>query len=179
MNIEHGDHLTDREKTLVAMGAAMGAGCRTCADKLYGIAVSLGIPKAEMVMALNGGLEAKAQAVRTMEVKICTLVGGAAAKGTSISEECGKLASLVRIAAFVAANSAPDGLVEMRKARVHGVPSAQIGIAVSLAKMVRKNAMSFSDQEISANDCGLQFGGNEMCCPLSPDTGNASACSCG
>ena len=179
MNIEQDDHLTDREKTLVAMGAAMGAGCRTCADKLYGIAVSLGIPEAETVMALNGGLEAKAQAVRTMEAKISTLVGGAGAKGTSVSEECGKLSSLVRIASFVAANSAPDALMEMRKARVHGIPSEQIGIAVSLAKMVRKNATAFSDQEISDNNCGLQFGRAEMCCPFSPDTGNAAACSCG
>ena len=179
MNTEQSDRLTDREKTLVAMGAAMGAGCRTCADKLYGVAVSLAIPEAETAMALNGGLEAKAQAVRTMEAKISTLVGGAGAKGTSVSEERGKLPSLVRIAAFVAANSAPDALAEMRKARVQGIPSEQIGTAVSLAKMVRKNAISFSDQEISDNDCGLQFGRAERCCPLSPDTGNASACSCG
>ena len=179
MNTEQSNHLTDREKTLVAMGAAMGAGCRTCADKLYGIAVSLGIPEAEMMVALTGGLEAKAQAVGTMEAKISTLVGRAGAKGTSVSGEHGKLSSLVRIAASVAANSAPDALIEMRKARVQGIPSEQIGIAVSLAKMVRKNAISFSDQEISDNDCGLQVDGAEMCCPLSPDTGSASACSCG
>ncbi len=178
MNTEQSEHLTDREKTLVAMGAAMGAGCRTCADKLYGIAVSLKIPAAEMVMALNGGLEAKFQAVRTMEEKVFALVGGAGPKDPSVSEECGKLSSLVRIASFVAANSAPDALMEIRKARVQGVPSEQIGIAVSLAKMVRKNALSFSDQEISDNDCGLQFGGAEMCCPLSSNTGSGSACSC-
>ena len=180
MNIEQDDHLTNQEKNLVAMGAAMGAGCRTCADKLYGLAVSLKIPEAEMVMALNGGLEAKAQAVRTMEAKISALVGEAGAKGTSGSGGFpSKLSSLVRIASFVAANSAPDALTEMRKARGQGIPSEQIGVAIALAKMVRKNAVSFSDQEISDNACGLEFDGEEMCCPLSPDTGTASACSCG
>ena len=31
--------LSDGEKSLIAMGAAMGAGCRTCADKLHRIAL--------------------------------------------------------------------------------------------------------------------------------------------
>jgi len=35
--------IADREKTLVAMGAAMAGGCRTCEDKLHKIAVSLGL----------------------------------------------------------------------------------------------------------------------------------------
>ena len=179
MNSAQDDHLTDREKTLVAMGAAMGAGCRTCADKLYGIAVSLKIPEAEMVMALNGGLEAKSQALRTMEAKVSALIRGTGAKGTSASEGCGKLLSLVRLASFVAANSAPDALREMREARGRGIVPEQIGVAVALAKMVRKNAAAFSDQEISENARGLQFVGEEMCCPLPPDRGNTSACSCG
>jgi hypothetical protein len=179
MNSERDDHLTDREKTLVAMGAAMGAGCRTCADKLYGIAVSLKIPETEMVMALNGGLEAKFQAVGTMEAKVCALVGGAGPKDPSVSEGCGKLSSLVRIASFVAANSAPDALREIREARGQGIVPEQIGVAVSLAKMVRKNAILFSDQEISENALGLQFVGEEMCCPRPPDRRNTSACSCG
>ncbi len=52
MNIEQDDRLTNEEKNLVAMGAAMGAGCRTCADKLYALALSLNIPEAMMVTAL-------------------------------------------------------------------------------------------------------------------------------
>ena len=179
MNSEQNDHLTDREKTLVAMGAAMGAGCRTCADKLYGIAVSLKIPEAEMVMALNGGIEAKFQAVGTMEAKVCALVGGAGPEAPPLSGGAGKLLSLVRIASFVAANSAPDALREMQEAQRRGIAPEQIGVAVSLAKMVRKNAISFSDQEISENTHGLQCVGGEMCCPLPPERGNASACSCG
>jgi hypothetical protein len=179
MNSGQADHLTDREKTLVAMGAAMGAGCRTCADKLYGIAVSLKIPEPEIVTALNGGLEAKSKALGTMEAKVSALVGGADANGTSDSRVHGKLLSLVRIASFVAANSAPDALREIREARGRGIVPEQIGVAVALAKMVRKNAVSFSDQEISENARGLEFVGEEMCCPLPPDRGNTSACSCG
>ena len=32
------NRMSDREKTLAAMGAAMAGGCRTCAEKLYEIA---------------------------------------------------------------------------------------------------------------------------------------------
>ncbi len=180
MNIEQDDRLTNEEKNLVAMGAAMGAGCRTCADKLYTLALSLNIPEAMMVMALDGGLAAKAQAVRTMEAKISALTGDKRRKNGSASEGYSqKLSSLVRIASFVAANSAPDVLAEIRRAKAEGVAAEQIGIAISLAKMVRKNALSFSDQEISDNVCGDELDGEAMCCPLSPNTGSGSACSCG
>jgi len=179
MNIEQDDRLTNEEKNLVAMGAAMGAGCRTCADKLYTLALSLNIPEAMMVTAFDGGLAAKAQAVRTMEAKISALTGDKRRKDGSASGCSQKLSSLVRIASFVAANSAPDALAEIRKAKAEGIAAEQIGIAVSLAKMVRKNALSFSDQEISDNACGDELDGEEMCCPLSPHTWSGSACSCG
>jgi|WetSurMetagenome_2_1015567.scaffolds.fasta_scaffold1591233_1 hypothetical protein len=44
MNSKQEDHLTNEEKNLIAMGA----GCRTCADKFHGIALSLKIPEKEM-----------------------------------------------------------------------------------------------------------------------------------
>ncbi|MDD5168678.1 MAG: hypothetical protein PHN75_07665, partial [Syntrophales bacterium] len=170
MNDIKGDHLTDQEKNLIAMGAAMGAGCRTCADKLYKLAVSLRIPEEEMVMAFKLGLTAKAEAVRTMEAKISALMHDDSLQN-SVASEVGphRLSSLVRIASFVAANSAPDVLSEIGKASGQGITPDQIKMSVSLAKMVRKNAMMFSDQEISASDCGCEFDREEICCPLPAD----------
>ncbi len=180
MNSNQDDHLTDREKNLIAMGAAMGAGCRTCADKLYKLAVSLKIPEEEMGTAFKLGLDAKGEAVRTMGAKISALMGADGVLNRAMPESgLHELSSLVRIASFVAANSAPDVLAEMRNAEAQGMTSAQIRMAVSLAKMVRKNAIAFSDQEISANGCGGESDGDEICCPLPAGTKNAAACSCG
>ncbi len=47
------NRMSDTEKTLAAMGAAMAGGCRTCAEKLYEIARALGIPETEMLKPLR------------------------------------------------------------------------------------------------------------------------------
>lgn len=180
MNSNQDDHLTDREKNLIAMGAAMGGGCRTCADKLHRLAVSLNIPEGEMAGAFHLGLEAKAEAVGTMEAKISSLLDDHGERKQAVSGEGPHaLSPLVRIASFAAANSAPDLLSEVRKATAQGITSGRIRIAISLARMVRKNAMMFSDQEIFASGCGGPSEGEETCCPLPADAKNAPACSCG
>jgi len=180
MNQDREDHLTNREKSLVAMGAAMGAGCRTCADKLYEVALSLKIPEAEMLQAFRAGLDAKAQAVGTMKAKVSGLVGGDPGDGVSSPQGLpGTLESLVRIASLIAANSAPDALAEMEKVRRQGATPDQLRACVSIAKMVRKNAETFSDQEIFEKMDGLKLDVEEMCCPLPAGSKNAPACSCG
>lgn len=173
-------HLTNQEKNLIAMSAAMGAGCRQCADKLYGVATSLKMPEKEMLRAFQLGLDAKAEAIGTMRMKISELMGndkGIDARDPDVSSK--KLAALARIASFVAANSAPDVVSEIQKAQEHDVTPHQIQMCISLAKMVRKNAGVFSDQEISDKMRSFESDGEEMCCPLSPGSKDSSACSCG
>lgn len=177
MNPIHDDHLTNEEKTLVAMGAAMGAGCRTCADKLHGIAASLKIPEEHQARAFFWGLTAKGEAVTTMQRKTATLIGAGLEKQSETVADAERLAPLVRIASFVAANSAPDALAEIGAARALGATADQIRLSVSLGKMVRKNAMAFSDQELS-NIPGLEETGQEACCATAPSPKADPACSC-
>ncbi len=180
MNKKQEDYLTNQEKNLVAMGAAMGAGCRTCADKLYEIALSLKIPENEMLKAFDLGLDAKAEAVKTMKTKISSLIGDDKMNNTMGTERfTQKLAALIRIASFTAANSAPDVHSEILKAERHGIKPDQIQMCISLAKMVRKNAGAFSDQEISEKVGGSYSCMEEVCCPVSSNTKSTSSCSCG
>lgn len=170
------DHVTPREKALIAMGAAMGAGCRTCADKLYEIAVSLNIPPADMMKAFKAGLDTRPEAAGTMKRKVLSLIhpGEEAAPEGRVPES---LLSLMRIASFTAANSAPDAVSEINKARSQGVSTDQIRICVSLGRMVRKNAIESSDREISELAGLSEDSAEEPCCPAGPLQG--SACSCG
>ncbi len=177
MNPIQDDHLTNEEKTLVAIGAAMGAGCRTCADKLHGTAVSLKIPEEHQARACFWGLAAKGEAVTTMQRKAATLIDAGPEKQTQAVADAERFAPLVRIASFVAANSAPDALAEIGAARARGATADQIRLSISLGKMVRKNAMAFSDQELS-NTLGLEEAGQEACCAAAPSPKAAPACSC-
>jgi alkylhydroperoxidase/carboxymuconolactone decarboxylase family protein YurZ len=168
--------LSNQEKTLIAMGAAMGAGCRTCADKLYEIAISLNIPKPEMLQAFLLGLDAKAAAVKTMRDKVSALMDGTAGDAKAISP---KLASMINVASFTAANSAPDGLTEIKQAMSSGVTAEQIQLCISTGKMVRKNATGFSDQEISGKSDCSETDEKGSCCSGPANAQNASGCSCG
>jgi hypothetical protein len=179
MNLKEEQHLSNELKNLIAMGAAMGAGCRTCADKLHGIAHSLNIPEGEMLKAFNLGLSAKAQAVKTMNSKISTLMGNQREDKPLFGD--GRLKSmptLARIASFVAANSAPDALSEIEKAQAEGITADQIKLCINLGKMVRKNAMAFSDQEIADRINGVEGETEQVCCPVSPGSGSRASCSC-
>lgn len=167
--------LSNQEKTLIAMGAAMGAGCRTCSDKLYDIAISLNIPKDEMLKAFLLGLDAKKKAVETMQRKVSALMNG---NTDSAKEFSPKLISLINMASFTAANSAPDCLAEIKQAMPGEITDEQIQICLATAKMVRKNAIGLSDQEISNKLINAESDIQGTCCPASPNSKNASACSC-
>jgi len=169
--------LSNQEKTLIAMGAAMGAGCRTCADKLYQMATSLNIPKTEMLKAFLLGLDAKQAAVKTMEEKVAALM--ADEHPEEVKEFPKHLTSLIRMASFTAANSAPDFLAEMKQTSSTGIPAEHIQLCVATGKMVRTHAMGFSDGDISAKTGNAESNVRGACCPGSSNAENASTCSCG
>ena len=177
METRQESQLSNQEKTLIGMGAAMGAGCRTCADKLYDAANSLNIPKTEMLKAFLLGLDAKAAAVKTMRDKISALMDGNAGDAVDFSEN---LASMIRMASFTAVNSAPDCLAEIRKAISKGITSEQIQLCIATAKMVRTHAMGFSDKEISDKVSGSETDLQGTCgCGCDPaNKQNTSGC-CG
>jgi hypothetical protein len=177
MNNFQDDHLTSEEKTLIAMGAAIGGGCRTCSEKLYAVATSQKIPPNDMLKAFLCGLDARTEAIKTMKTKISTLIGDDKAIGTDGYPQ--KLATLTRIASFAAANSAPDVLAEATKARAQGATDEQLQICISLAKMIRKNAGAFSDQEISEKVTASAPCEKATCCSVPSDSKNAQPCSCG
>lgn len=166
MEITLDRQLSNKEKTLISMGAAMGGGCRTCADKLYEAANSLSIPKEEMLKAFLLGLDAKADAVKTMKNKVSALLSDVNTGSTK--DFSPQLTSMIRITSFTAANSAPDCLAEMQQAISMGITAEQVQLCIASGKMVRTHAMGFSDEEISN-----KFSGSE------PNLQSTCGCGCG
>jgi hypothetical protein len=184
MKQDQGNQLDDRGKNLIAMGAAMGAGCRKCADKLHALAVTMKILDDEMLKAFQWGLDAKAKAAETMRAKVEDLLGCGCSRtglkkeadhGPARQQHSDPLIPLVRIASFIAANSAPDAAAEIAEARSEGVTEDRIRLCISIGKMVRKNAQAFSDGEIEEIFAGEI---KEFCCPLAPESEKESGCSC-
>lgn len=178
METRQGNQLSNQEKTLIGMGAAMGAGCRTCADKFYNAANSLNIPKEEMLKAFLLGLDAKADAVKTMKSKVSALLSDIDAGNAK--DFTPQLASMIRMASYTAANSAPDCLAEIKQAMPQGMTNEQIQLCMATAQMVRTHAMGFSDKEISDKFSCSETDAQGACgCGCgSANTQNSSGC-CG
>jgi hypothetical protein len=185
--------LSDRERTLIAMGAAMGAGCRTCAVGLRSIGEALGITMGEAGKAFEIGLNAKAQAVNTMRAAVSELFYGMAdqraccftpgvrqtRKAAAANRGEGRIPSLIRLASFLAANSAPDAKAEMEEAAAQGADGRDLNVCLAIARMVRQKAAGFSDAETGGKQVECSPGGSGTEAAGCDAEACAATCSCG
>ncbi len=186
--------LTNKEKALVALAAAMGGGCRICADRLHPMAQAAGASNDEIEGALREGLQAREGASAIMKRKAETLLGHRIpARGATRAAEEPGIAGLTRLAAAVAANAAPDAARHLEGASVAGVTEGAINVALAIARKVRTKAQGFSDEEIDqsreerhreaasrVNEVVAECDGNpesETCCAEATQ-GNADHCAC-
>lgn len=160
--------LNDAQKLLVAMGAAMGGGCRICAENLHKLAGEQGSSRADILKACQLGLEAKAEAINTMKAKVSEILKDTQpSEAKNHSKDMKKIITLIRTAAFTAANSSPDAFKEIRKAFAQGISKGDIRTCISIARMVREKAATFSDKEVAEQTC--------CCTSESPEANNKAA----
>jgi len=168
MKMTNSETLNGLEKAQVALAAAMGAGCRTCADNLYPMFRSLGASADEVERAFSEGLGTRESATALMRHKAHSLMGrvpGAGAAG--ITESGSKISELMRIGAGAAANSAPTVVHHIERAQSVGATQEEIRLAIGIARMVRSKAQGFSDAEIDqvcAKEPGAEV--SQVPCPL-------------
>ncbi len=168
--------LSNKEKSLVALAAAMGGGCRVCAENLYGIAVSVGATPDEIEHAFLDGLTVRQSATEVMRDKAGALLGrplGPNAPGSGGG--AARVAELSRLAAAAAANSSPDALREIASARTVGMTEGQIGLAIGIARAVRTKAQGYSDAEIGEIRTVEVACGSAQVARTEPDASTASA----
>jgi hypothetical protein len=174
--------LTDAEKLLVAMGAAIGGGCGKCAENLIKIAHEQGVSLADMETACKEGFAAKGDAIKTMKAKVTAILKAATHEGDKSWEgvDMGKMASLIRTAAFTAANSAPDAVKEMKKACLQGAVEGDFRVCLSIAKSIRKKAEQFSDEDVAeGTDNGDSAKSKTKKETSDTNTVGGAACKCG
>jgi AhpD family alkylhydroperoxidase len=140
--------LSGKEKTLIALAAAIGGGCRTCADKLHPIAQSVGANAEEIGQAFAEGLRQRESATRVMREKAGALLGRVVSAEAASGGAPTRIAALSRLAASAAANSALDALEQIEAARAAGATEAELKVAMGIARSVRSKAQGFSDAEL-------------------------------
>lgn len=141
--------MSDGEKILVALGAAIGGGCEKCAENLIKIAEGQGVAAEESAEACRMGFEAKSEAIRSMKDRLAGIMkAGGPPCEKCLKTDVQKLAAMVRAAAFAAANAAPDAADEMKKAFKQGAGKGDLRMCLSIAKTIREKAASFSNQDI-------------------------------
>jgi alkylhydroperoxidase/carboxymuconolactone decarboxylase family protein YurZ len=144
--------LSGKEKILVAMAAAMGGGCRTCAQGLYSMAGSEDATAEEIERAFSDGLVQRASATEVMREKAGALIGRAPDADAPMAPRDTRISELSRLAASVALNSAPDALKRLEAARRAGATEAEVRVAIGIGKSVRSKAQGFSDAELADVD---------------------------
>lgn len=141
--------LGNKEKALIALSAAMGAGCRTCARRLHPMAKAAGAEEGEIERALRVGVEMRQSATTTVRREVDALLGRALLEeALPCTREERQVEELSRLAAAVGANSSPDARRHIEAAQAAGATEAGIDLAISLARRVRSKAEKFSDEEI-------------------------------
>lgn len=151
--------LDNKEKALVALAAAMAAGCTRCAEKLHPMGLAAGASADEIEWALYEGLRAresattimrrKAEALLDRPLKLAAMGGG---------EGPAQVTELVRIAAAAAANSAAEAARHLEGARLSGAGDPAIATALAIARTVRSKAAGYADEAIDASRDGAHFG---------------------
>jgi len=143
--------LDNKEKALVALAAAMAAGCTRCAEKLHPMGLEAGASADEIEWALYEGLRAresattimrrKAEALLDRPLKLVAMGGG---------EGPAPVAELVRIGAAAAANSAAEATRRLEGAKLFGAGDPAIATALAIARTVRSKAAGYADEAIDA-----------------------------
>jgi alkylhydroperoxidase/carboxymuconolactone decarboxylase family protein YurZ len=140
--------LGGKEKLFIALAAAMGGGCRTCAQGLHGMAGSAGVSPEEVGRAFAAGLDVRESATRVMRSHAERLVGRGLCECSTLEPATdARVLELSRVAAAIAANSSPDALRHIQAAKSAGATDAEIEVAIGTARMVRTKAQGFSDAE--------------------------------
>jgi AhpD family alkylhydroperoxidase len=144
--MNEGTTLGNKEKALIALAAAMGSGCRRCAENLYGLARSAGATADEIARAFRDGLRVRQSATEVMRRKAGDLLGiSLEGDGSTDGREGALITELSRLAAAVAANSSQDALKHLETARAE---DSQVGVAIGIGRAIRGKAQSYADSEL-------------------------------
>jgi AhpD family alkylhydroperoxidase len=134
-------HLEQREKELVAIGAAIGCNCRPCIEHHIPAGREAGLSEAALADAVATARGVRDEAIKLLAPRIDELLTGGSVRSTpAVLCESDRAHALVALGASVGANSHPLLREQITSAFETTLNSAEIAAAVRVAEYVQRRA---------------------------------------
>lgn len=133
----HEQHLNDRQKELVAVGASVGAGCRPCASHHLKAGAKAGLAGEQLLAAVASAERVSAEAAVGMGDHARAKLGASVTQPGLLS---GLEAALASLGAALGANDAANIERKLRAASGLGATRSQLRQAIDTAHDVQANA---------------------------------------
>ena len=138
--------LTQKEKELVAVGAAISAGCQKCANYHFKKAFEEGNTREEIQKAVEAATCVIKSSDEIMQRKAYSLMN---VKRKEVKDSCtdhlDRINILVKIGAAVAANNATNITKYIDLATFSGIMADEMTVTIKLAKAILKKAGEFAE----------------------------------
>ena len=135
--------LNDKERESVAIGAAIGAGCRPCTQYHVRAALKAGLSEEDVRQAVSEAEVLRIQAATSIAEYARGLVGGGEEADATLCYPSAPLQALAQVGAAAGGNAGPVLDWLLPQARGLGLTNEALTEAVELASMVKKMAGEF------------------------------------
>jgi AhpD family alkylhydroperoxidase len=141
------DALSDKEREYVAIGAAIGAGCRPCTQYHVNAALKAGLSRDEVRTAAEEAEALRVTAAVSVADYARGLLGDGEKRGHDFTDIYERSQALVRIGAATGGNAGPFLSEILPQARGLGLTNDVLGEAVEVAGMVKRMAGNFFEKD--------------------------------
>ncbi len=142
--------ISQKEKELIACGAAISAGCQKCANYHFKQAFKEGATKEDLQQAVAAATCVIKSSDEIMQRKAYSLMEIEREElPESCSDEQDRMTILVKVAAAVAANNTNNIERYINMAKTVGASHGEMKVAAKLGKAILKKAGEFADDVVS------------------------------
>ncbi len=141
--------LTAKEKTLIAVGAAIAAGCRPCLERTVQLARGAGACERSIRLAIETALDARARQLEALADWAETVQGGKPEADESFRSERARLVSLIACGAALNLRDAQSLPTWLANAVETGSNARMIASALAIARSVAETATNIAEEAIS------------------------------
>ncbi len=140
--------LSAKEKTLIAVGAAIAAGCRPCLERTIELARGAGACERSIRLAVETALEARARQLESLAAWAETVQGGKPEVDDGFRRERARLVNLVTCGSALALRDAKRLPEQLAAAIETGANERMIASALAIARSIAETAASVAEEAI-------------------------------
>ena len=176
----HEPTLSAKDKTLIAVGAAIAAGCRPCLERTVQLARGAGACERSIRLAIEIALEERARQIESLAEWAETVQGGKPEVDEAFRRERARLVELVTCGSALALRDAKSLPARLAGAMETGSNERMIASALAIARSVAETATSVAEAAVS----DLVSSGTAdpipagCCAGVRPASSSASGCAC-